>query len=115
MYEWRAEFFLKNVLSFSQHVGEWWYEKARRQDMSEVLERDPAPQEAPLMGVRCMRMDRGGGLLHGADKGEAMSSLAVDLLKKKWFELASREDYPKTPEITKQMDEVYCDIKRLEK
>jgi len=33
-------------------------------------------------------------------------SIIIDTLKKKWFELALKEDYPKNPDITAQLDEL---------
>jgi hypothetical protein len=33
-------------------------------------------------------------------------SIIVETLRKKWFELALLENYPKTPDLTSQLDEL---------
>lgn len=38
---------------------------------------------------------------------------ALEILKKKYFELAVTEDYPRTPTITKEMDAIEQSISKL--
>lgn len=41
-----------------------------------------------------------------------MSKLIIDTLKSKYFELAAKEDIGKTPELTKEIDELESEIRK---
>lgn len=41
-------------------------------------------------------------------------NLITDLLKQKWFELAMKENYPSTPEVTAELDRLESEINKLE-
>lgn len=43
------------------------------------------------------------------------STLVLDVLRSRWFELAPKEDYPNTPTITKELDRIEVEIKKLQK
>lgn len=38
---------------------------------------------------------------------------AIEVLKKKYFELAPREDYPKTPKVSEELDAIEQAITKL--
>lgn len=42
-------------------------------------------------------------------------SIAIEFLKKKWFELARQENYPNTPDVTQQLDDLGKEINILKK
>lgn len=43
----------------------------------------------------------------------APKDIVVDTLKKEWFDLALKENYPHTPEITQKLDNLQQAIKEL--
>jgi hypothetical protein len=40
------------------------------------------------------------------ERMDTIMSIIIDTLKKKWFELALKENYPNNPDITAQLDEL---------
>ena len=47
------------------------------------------------------------------EKTNGISDLVIKSLKKEYFDLVAKENYPKTPEITAEADEVEAAIKEI--
>ena len=39
--------------------------------------------------------------------------LLIELLQQRWFAIALKENYPKTPEVSAELDKIEAEVKRL--